>query len=250
MMFWKKKEPTIKFLSIHGNFAIGTPVVPAFKFKTKWLKEQNPAKSVRLCPGISDYYKTGYIVTAHCDIHIKANKAGVVASLAPRGGPNDMVSIRDFELKPFDPVIVKGIAEPDDTVKYFAGKIPLPWSVVTKKGYSCYFLPALLHNNLSDLMYVYPGVVDTDRFHVINFVFTPLKEFEITITAGEPLMQIIPFKREDYTAVCDKADEKARDGYFFNIPSQIKQYYRKYLHTNKKFTMECPYQHRVGNDEE
>ena len=249
MMFWKKKEPIIKFASINGNFAVSTPVVSAAEFKTKWFKEQTPSKSIRLCPGLSDYYKSGYIVTAHCDIHIKANKAGVVANLFPRGAPDQIVSIKDFELKPFDPEIVKGVATPDTSVKFYAGKIPLPWAIFTQKGYSCHFLPALLHNDLSDKMYVYPGIVDTDNFHVINFVFTPLKEFEHTIYAGEPLLQIIPFKRENFTAICDKATEKEKDKYFFNIPTSMKQYYRKFLHKNKKYTMECPYKHRIGNDE-
>ena len=131
-----------------------------------------------------------------------------------------------------------------DGVKKYAGKIPLPWSVQAEAGYSAYVMPALMHADYFDKIFVYPGIVDFDNFHTVNFVFSPIKECEFTIYAGTPLLQILPYKREDITAECDRATQKEIDKHVFNFPSRMKHYYRKFLHSKKSYTMKCPYDHR------
>lgn len=230
-----ERTPTIKFKSFVGNFAVATPVVAAAKVKPAWLKKQGE-KKLYSCPGMHDYLTAGYIITAHTDIHIKANMAGVVVRL--RATPARMEDPTAFDF-----AFVDGMVAIEGAKKH-AAKVPLPWSVVCKPGYSGYLLPALMHADYLDKLFVYPGVVDFDKFHTINFVFSPLKECEFVIYAGTPLLHVIPFKRETMTAECDKATERESDEHIFNYPSRFKQYYRKWLHSRKRYEMKCPYKHR------
>jgi hypothetical protein len=243
MSWFKKDTPKFRFKSFIGDFSVATPVTTASSIRTPWMKKQDKDHKFQKCPGMLDYANAGYIITAHADIHIKANKVACnviveSAHLPPHEG--EMLIPRPFDFK-----IVEGLAPIQDGVVKWAGKIPLPWSVQADKGWSGYTMPALVHSNFLDKIFVYPGVVDYDNFHTLNFVFSPIKECEFTIPAGTPLLQIIPFKREKvFAAECGKATEKEKDKHLFNTASRLSHYYRKFLSSKKQYTMECPYKHR------
>lgn len=74
-----------------------------------------------------------------------------------------------------------------------------PWSIRTKRGYSCLFItPA----NRPDLPFeCFSAIVDTDKyFNPVNFPFV-WKQFPYNkvMQAGEPMIQVIPFKRQKWT---------------------------------------------------
>lgn len=245
-----KKEPTIRFKSYIGNYSVNNPVVETKRIKANWMKDQKPDTRFTKCPGMLDYHTSGYIITAHTDIHIKANKAGIV--IKP-----DMLTFVDHQFinslspAPFEYDLVKNMTKISPDVKTGAYKIPLPWSVFAKKGYSAYVLPALMHADYLDKIFVYPGVVDYDNFHTVNFVFSPIKECEFTIPAGAPLLQILPFKREKITAECGKATEVEKDEHLFGMGTKaVKNYYRRFLSQRKSFKMKCPYQHPQYKDKD
>jgi len=240
---WFTPKFTIKFKSFIGNFSVATPVTMASKIKPDWVRRQLPENSVNKCPGMFDYLRAGYIITAHTDIHIKANKVGVVVTLLPMPGATQGLQPAIFDFKMVDGIIDSG------DVKKYAGKIPLPWSVGTAPGYSALVLPALMHSDFLDKLFVYPGIVDYDKFNTINFVFSPIKECEFTIYAGTPLLHVFPYKRENFTAECDKATEKEIDNHIHNFPSRMKHYYRKFFHQKKSYTMTCPYEHRKSKND-
>lgn len=234
------KTPEIQFKAVHGNAAVSTSVVPSRIVKAEWMKKQSKEKRYQQCPGMMDYSNAGYIVCAHTDIHIKCNKAGTAVRL--EGMQFDKENVERFACQPFDQRLVDGMIEIEDTAKKGAYKIPLPWAIITKPGYSAYVMPALMHFPYEDVIFAYPGIVDYDSFHVINFVFSCRKECEITIPAGTPLLQVLPFKREEINAVCDKATESDFDRYTYCMVSRVKNFYRRFLSSRKKFNMECPYQ--------
>lgn len=242
----KDEEPTLRIVSHVGNFSVQTPAMEARRFFAPWMKQQKGPKEKRyaVCPGMFDYTQMGFILRAHTDIHIKVNKAGI----AVRYGNMGILSPLEMDmLKPanFDFSLVQGmIAQPDGAPR-IAQKIPLPWAVFAKEGYSCHVLPALMHAQYLDKIFVYPGIVDYDKFHTINFVFTPLKECEFTIYAGEALLHLIPFKREEYTAVSRKATEDERDAQIWGFPSRKHNYYRHNFHQKKSSRLsegKCPFQ--------
>lgn len=242
---FRKKVPTISFKSIFGNFAVTSPVECAKKIDSSWQRELLKNKNLNKCPGLTDFYDSGYIISAHCDIHIKANKAGVICKLENLRNNPDYPSVqKSLDPSIMDPTFASSIIT-DDSVKKIVYKIPLPWSVTTKPGYSAYVLPSYLHYNFSDKIFIYPGVVDYDKgFGVINFIFSPLKECEFKITSGTPLLHILPYKREKFTAECDKASINESDLHFFSFPSKARQYYRRHFWSKKEYTLECPYKYK------
>ena len=77
-----------------------------------------------------------------------------------------------------------------------AGKFHNKWLIKTPPGYSCLFIHPM--NRLEERWKIIEGVVDTDTYvNVINFPFILKKRDEqFLIKKGEPMVQIVPFKRE------------------------------------------------------
>jgi hypothetical protein len=238
---FKEEVPTIKFKSHIGDYSIGAPVVTAGKIKADWMNRQPANKKFTSCPGMLDYSSAGYIITAHCDFEIKANKSGVVVKVGEGIVPLNIES--RFKTQTFDHALVDGWANIEG-VKKSSLKIYLPWYIETKPGYSAYVLPALMHSDFLDKIFIYPGVVDFDKYHGINMVFSVIKECEFVIPVGTPILHVIPFKREEMTAVCGKATDHETDRAAFNFLSRINHYYTRYLHSKKSYKMTCPYEHR------
>jgi len=238
---FKEEVPTIKFKSHIGDYSIAAPVVTAGKIKADWMNRQPANKKFTACPGLQDYSSAGYIITAHCDYEIKANGSGVVVKVGHNIVPQNLAN--RFEALAFEHALVDGWAK-IEKIKKTSLKIPLPWFIEAKPGYSAYVLPALMHSDFLDKLFVYPGVVDFDKYHTINFVFSAIKECEFVIPAGTPILHILPFKREEMTAVCGKATAHETDKATFNFASRLNHYYTRYLHSKKSYKMTCPYEHR------
>jgi hypothetical protein len=79
-----------------------------------------------------------------------------------------------------------------------AGKFMNKWLIKTPPGYSCMFLKPL--NRIEERFDIISGIVDTDKYiEVINFPFTLNKrDKQFIIKKGEPMVQVIPFKRESW----------------------------------------------------
>jgi hypothetical protein len=237
---FRDTTPLVRFSCIHGAYnysPVGQIRLAAdLKFQPDWLKNQktydNSKNKFLNCPGMADFMKAGYIIPAWENIKIKANTADTVVLMEKRlGSKNDIT--------PMNPKLVDGIAPVESSVKLKVTKIPTPWGIFTKSGYSAYVLPAVYHSPFLKDLYVYPGIVDYDKFIICNFIFTAIRACEIEIPLGTPLLQIIPFKREDISAVCMKATEIDIDKKNFQFPGeQIKAAYRKYCHSKKTYTLE------------
>ena len=79
-----------------------------------------------------------------------------------------------------------------------AGKFHNKWLIKTPPGYSCLFIKPM--NRIEERFDIIPGIVDTDNYvNLINFPFILRKRDEqFLIKKGEPMVQIIPFKRESW----------------------------------------------------
>ena len=80
-----------------------------------------------------------------------------------------------------------------------AGKFHNKWLVKTPPGYSCLFIKPL--NRMEDRFEIISGIVDTDTYiNLINFPFILNKrDKQFMIKKGDPMVQVIPFKRESWT---------------------------------------------------
>jgi len=79
-----------------------------------------------------------------------------------------------------------------------AGKFHNKWLIKTPPGYSCLFIKPM--NRVENRFDIIAGVVDTDTYiNAINFPFVLNKRDEqFLIKKGEPMVQVIPFKRETW----------------------------------------------------
>ena len=94
-------------------------------------------------------------------------------------------------------------------------EIPFKWInsfyVKTPRGYSCLFVHPLNREDLP--FHSISGVVDTDKHPtIINFPFVMKKGFRGVIPVGTPLIQVIPFKRDDWSSTVKDTGEA------FNYP--------------------------------
>jgi hypothetical protein len=75
------------------------------------------------------------------------------------------------------------------------------WYMETPPGYSCLFLSPQLLSGGDAPFYALPGMVETDRYkNLIMFPMIPLRPFPFSLKEGTPLIHVLPFKRNDWTA--------------------------------------------------
>jgi hypothetical protein len=228
-----KPEPIITFKALDGYYNVSTPIQPSAKIRADWMRKQDKFKFTS-CPGIYDFASMGYMLTSYVDFYIKANSAGVAIVYKNPAVPIWMKEVR------LDHKLVDGMIN-FQNVPPNVLKIPLPWSISTKPGWSLMYLPPIMHSGslMEDLCF-YPGVIDSDKYFHANFVFSVKNECEVFVPAGTPLVQIVPFKREKITATCTRATEKEQGFHKFSFPRINVQYYRKKLWNKKSYTMEYP----------
>lgn len=226
---FKKKELDIQFIDKTRRAYNIHPVVPAAQVVPFFRKEQmNECNQYRfsVCPGMVDYTQYGYIIPAWDDIHIMANKAGIVAKV---GGPRGTA----FEQpRPMDASIGRGIFTPHD-IPLNIIHITNPWNILTNKDISAMLMPAFYHSPFLDDIYIYPGIVDYGKnFSAMNLICAPRRECKLTIPAGTPLMQVIPFESNKIRAGYGPASLEQKD-IIESFYSTSKQFYRKYISRNK-----------------
>ncbi len=165
---------------------------PAIHFIPKWYKEIEasfPKKrtpdflpTIKKCIPVLDAMTAGYIIVAPCDVYIsikdgEPNYNSVYPNLIqfhPRKQAYKHPAVNDYQFP----------------------KWMNPWAVKTPKGYSCLFIPPM--HNPNEHFVILEGIVDTDTYSApVNFPFVlknTTKEF--MISAGTPIAQVIPFKRD------------------------------------------------------
>lgn len=224
--------PDIRFIPLWGRPDIGTPITTARGVRAKWAAPQyaNPPLKIARCPGMWDYMTAGYIIPAWCDIHIKVNAHGISVRME---GPN----AEGHPAVPMDFSIIDGMAPITDSAKKMVLKIPVPWGVFAKKNVSMMVLPAVMHSEFLDKLHVYPGTVDYDNFHTIQFIFSGLKECEFTIWAGEPLLQLFPFKRKSFSAEVGVGTERELADHKYGFFSRKVGLYRRLFHGKKSYSL-------------
>ena len=192
-----KKTPIIEFLT--EDFAVRKhmPVVPASELKPKEWNDLPPTvpnfanngekATARLCPAVGGFLDAGYIIRAWCDMKFEFVEDGrngkmCRVTLSKEGGGvqgHDKFQIGKINDQKFVRQIVKLMS---------------PWWIKTAPGYSFYFMPLAFWQ----LPYQpVAGVIDGDINHMhcpINLWVNGDANFEIKY--GDPLVQVVPFKRE------------------------------------------------------
>lgn len=159
-------------------------LMPEWYRKMKGVK--NGGMSVKKCVPFLDALTSGYILTLPVDM-VWDHDAGHFLSQAKMHLNEDHYAnqISDMPIPPrFNPQPHKWINQ---------------WHIKTPPGYSTLFIHPL--NRMDLPFYSLSGVVDTDKHPlVIHFPFLLEEGFKGVIPAGTPIIQAIPFKRDDWDA--------------------------------------------------
>ena len=163
-----------------------------------WREEGRPSQGTfKRCQPFTDALRTGYIIPLWRDI-----------AFANRSFDPDIKNIdlnwgrspyEEAERKPW--ASWAGIEGVDKLIPESSFSLSSPWIIRTPPGYSCYFTAPI--NGENPHIRLLSGIVNTDTyFNRINFFFGFRENSPAhgIFKRGMPLVQIIPFKREEWTS--------------------------------------------------
>lgn len=208
---------TVKGLELLKEVAPG----PASKFIPNWWKttetfkgfvnhQQRVSGNVKTCPSFPDYLSSGVIIPMWADVLLYFNEETKSWAWKSPSSEFDW-GIHDhyqfLESVPFEYLGKKA---------KIVFKATSPWKLITPPGYSVLQLPVFYHYT-NDFV-VMPGIVDTDRHHIINqqLLFLSDKK-EFIIERGTPFVQYVPFKREPFKTEVRYQTEKDIEKFNYNI---------------------------------
>lgn len=145
--------------------------------------------SWKSCPSLLDIMSTGYVLKTPCDIEFYRDKDEIIKHKINDAKYNDFCS---FRTKMEDFINPQGYEE--NHFAWFSD-----WVISLPKGYSAIYIHPI--NRFELPFYTVGGIVDNDS--VVgsgNMPFFIIKDFTGLIPKGTPYMQIIPFKREDWSS--------------------------------------------------
>ena len=238
MSWFKRKAPSndLDFVDVSRRVYQHFPIQRAADVPTIARETQIASHGKYLfphCPGMIDYARMGYIIPAWVDIRIKANKAGVVTSIGSvsRGD-------RGFRRpEPMSSDIVSGFFTPEDGVPLRATKVESPWYLFAKENISAILAPPIYHTDWGDDLHTWVGCVDYQKCPVTNFIFSPKRECEVHIKAGEPLLHVIPFFNKEVSAGCGAGTQEQVDATNNITYTDDSQFYRKFMAVKKIFSL-------------
>jgi hypothetical protein len=228
----------IIFFSTVEGVADACPILPANQVTTKWAslaKEQYiKEKSHRndrfshlfQCPGIFDLYNYGYMVTAWHDFIIKTeySKQGFAWKI-----PHEEISLlmNNVEVigshqQQISEMLPKRPSSINQTVK-----INTPWHVIAPKGIKFIVIPIAYPDTFEFDSHI--GILDPSISSEINVQLNwNVKDGEVLVKAGTPLMHIIPISEQKFNLICRDATEKDKSwirkrNFFNNFTFKLKR---------------------------
>lgn len=241
-MFKKGNTKLITFKAIDENvFNVFDPPVPAKKILPEWYKNQsklttpgvftiadngNPNHTVKACMPVFDVMSAGYIFTLPVDVNFTNDGNGYVTS---QWSSNNLRPIESHPTSQFSEYKI-----PEGYHKGCAYKFIQPWVIETPPGYSCLFIQPALRDDLP--FQVVPAIVDTDKHPIkVNFPFFLKENFSGIIEIGTPIMQVIPFKREDWTHEVVEDLSQNNNKKWISAERKIGNRYKTFFRTIKKW---------------
>jgi len=193
----------IKFGYLDPVIGQYTPVVPMSKVLPEWYKKlptMSPGAAkcpvqrllnldsnkdfttIKGCPPVQDYLTSGYAIPWSYEtfFSVQSHEDGT-KGFKFYSAHKEYISFHHAQQFP--------------EIKSYMFKVNSPWTIKTPKGYSCLFFQSPLH--MENRYAMIPAIVDTDSYHQPNFVGYMLED-EFTVKPNEPLIFVMPFKREHF----------------------------------------------------
>ena len=220
-----KPYPAVKQLPKWFTDASPYAPLPNFPQDNKLhFRNRNANTTYKKCVPLLDSLSAGYIISLWADVMIEQNNGFPVIYWKTH---SDIFLIHGESSKEIP------APEGYDQIVY---KYLNCWIPQTPKGYSCLITSPVGYNNLP--FHAVPAIVDTDRSTLeLIFPMWVKKGFEGIVEKGTPLVQIIPFKRDDWESTFDYYE----DGQYYsiieekNFNSTMIGHYLKNHHSKKKF---------------
>lgn len=201
--------PTIDFIAHNEKTIRDFKPVLAKSVSPEWWKKAKVGmhvkgdivQTIRSCPAMDDWLKSGWYVLANRDIEVimydGQSLTKETLESGERHGPR-IVSPSHPSNQALDSFEYLGKNAP---VKD-AFKMRNPWNIKTPPGYSCFYLDPFLFQN--EYFATWQGIIDTDKFNTnqdnSQIIFYPKVNHSFIIKKGTPMCQIIPYKRDTWTA--------------------------------------------------
>ena len=180
-------------------------IVPADRMMAEWFKKIEPLRklsedtppdyTIKKCIPVLDALTMGYFLVTRYDADFYINEeGGLQCSIYPDDKSIEITRMnKPITMHPWEQI--RGVST-QGVYREYAFKWTNPFVIQTPPGYSC----ILTHpfNQVSPFLTL-TGVVETDSHPLaIQFPFLMLENFEGRIPSGTPIVQIIPFLREDW----------------------------------------------------
>jgi hypothetical protein len=178
--------------------------------------------TIKRCMPVFDALSAGYIIKTSADVFVSQKNNLPYYEWAG----SEVIQFHDLQQAPTHPNRNGLDAYP---------KWINPWSIKTKKGYSCLFVQPFHRESPFTIL---PGIVDTDKYFApVNFPFTLNDpKFEGLIPAGTPVAQVIPFKRKIWSMKIDKSDNFTEiESASYYIKSKFFDAYKNKYRQNKEY---------------
>jgi hypothetical protein len=167
--------------------------IPAVDFLHRGAQEKD--LTIKRCIPILDAFTTGYVLVTKEDLYFSHDEETGESSWS--GEQLQLNYHTDGKIISSHPIAQLGDMPFSPEFLKFAFKWNNPYIVKTPPGYSCIFTNAINQPHLPFLPLT--GIVDTDTyFQPVLFPFIMKNNFKGIIPKGTPVIQIIPFKRDDW----------------------------------------------------
>lgn len=172
-------------------------------------------KTIRSCPAMTDWLSSGYLILANRDMLVKNGITDHDSdSMYYHTEDSETTHMEKYASQTHPTVQMHDafnyMSTSDAPVKD-AFKMSNTWNITTPPGYSCFYLDPFLFQN--EYFATWQGIIDTDRFNVnkdnSQIIFYPKVDHSFVIKKGTPIVQIIPFKREEWVATYTVKDHKS-----------------------------------------
>lgn len=219
-MFFKNKK-NIKIIKFSKKVPYSEDFLPIKLFMPEWYKNTEPVKiknltfdnldfrnrkNIKNCMPFLDSLTTGYTMVTPFDILVK--KENLATFFTWDNSDYDIIASRPKESALLLP-IPTGHSE-EHFVWHISHDLRLP------KKYSAIYMHPL---NRHDLPFTtLSGIIDGEIIHAGNIPFFIKNDFEGLIPAGTPYLQVIPFKKEDWST--EKDNELLNLAFLQNLKSK------------------------------
>lgn len=209
-------------------------MAPEYFRKVKPQVDNNPYNgTVKRCVPFLDALSAGFIISLWADMYVFAKDGEIRIDFPPDFPQPHTLGDHPSAQIPNHPLSRK---------RY--GNIQLkfvnPWVVKTEPGVSCLFTAPL--NHLETRFKILDGIVDTDTYYNnVNFPFIWTGgDGEFFFCKGTPLVQVIPFRREEHELEVSVIDSDHLDQVKGILGTKLKNGYRDEFWSGAKKKSETP----------